>query len=305
MMKDLIIIGGGPAGLTAAIYAMRCGLGAAVIERFFFGGQAATTADIENYPGLPGISGPELAGKFEAHARHFGTEIINAEVVEVDFGGDVKTVRTVADYYEAKAIIIATGAKPRRLEVPGEDIYMGRGVSYCATCDGAFFRNKKVAVVGGGNTAIEDALYLAGLCEKVYLIHRRDEFRADLSLVKRLDKFGNIETVMNSTVKEIVGGDTVSGIVLKPAGEDEQATSVIDVDGVFVAIGAVPNIELFADKLEMEDGYIVTDVRMETSAPGVFAAGDIRVTPLRQIITACADGAIAAGSALDYIRKSM
>ncbi len=302
MVYDIIIAGAGAAGLTASMYAQRAGLNSLVIEKLFVGGQTATTFEIENYPGFLEVSGPDLMDKFHQHAKKFGSTIINAEITELILDQELKTVKTTAGDFSAKAIIIATGAKPRNLNVSGEQELAGRGVSYCATCDGAFYRKKTTAVVGGGNTAVEDAIFLSRLCEKVYLVHRRDAFRADKSLVTKLHEIKNIELVLNAVPVEIQGSEFVTALSVQNADLTNQRK--LDVDGVFVAVGITPNNQLAKDILKLdEQGYIITDERLMTSIKGVFAAGDIRNTPLRQIVTAAADGAIAAYSASQYLAE--
>jgi len=299
MLYDILIAGGGVAGLTAAMYAQRSGLTALVVERLFPGGQAALTYEIENYPGLQAMTGPDLALAFEQHARKCGAMIVNAEINSVELEGQPKLFKTSEGDFTGRAVIITTGARPRLLGIDGERELTGRGVSYCATCDGAFFRGKNVAVIGGGNTAVEDALFLARMCETVNLIHRRDQFRADKRLSERLADFDNIKLMMNTVPEYIQGQEHVTGLAVQNKETDEK--HVIALDGVFVAVGTVPNNSLFSDMLATEGGYIVTDKYMRASIPGVFAAGDIRNTPLRQVITAASDGAVAAYSASEYL----
>jgi len=277
---DVIIIGGGPAGCTAGIYACRGGLKTLIIEKKFCGGQTVLTDIIENYPGLDGISGFEFAQKLKAHALKYGAEIVSENVEEIDLEGEVKRVNN----YEADAVIIATGAVPKKLGIDREEELTGKGVSYCATCDGMFFKGKDVAVVGGGNTALEDAEYLNRICRKVYLIHRRDKFRGDMHLVKRVEALENVELCMENEVKELVG-TPLSSVVLKDGRE-------LSVNGIFIAVGNNPQSELFG-ACEKENGYILTDEFMRTNIPGVYAVGDVRKKFLRQIITACSDGAVA------------
>jgi len=301
---DTVVVGGGPAGLTAAVYACRAGLSALVIEKFYTGGQAALTHEVENYPGEDLTSGAELMQKYEAQAKKFGAVIVNEEVLDMSAddmsSAVVMTVTTDAGKYKAKTVILCMGARPSELNAPGEKEFLSRGVSFCATCDGAFYRGKSVAVIGGGNTAVGDALYLARMCEKVYLVHRRDEFRADAALVKKLSEVSNVELVLNSVVSEIYGGRFVEGVRVKNVLTDE--TEELAVSGVFVAIGVVPNSGLVGDLVTTDErGYILTDEHMRTNVPGIFAAGDVRKTPLRQIVTAAADGAVAAYAAAEYI----
>ncbi len=304
MSYDLLILGGGPAGLTAGLYAARGGRKVALIERAMPGGQAFLTNEIENYPGFPqGIGGPELMMAFQEQATRFGLEIINAEIVKVDLAGELKTL-TAADgtLYRARAVIIATGAEPRKLGVPGEEEFRGRGVSYCATCDGAFFRNKKVAVVGGGDAAVEEAIFLTRFAEKVVIIHRRDELRAINVLQERAKSNEKIEFRLNMVVEAIQGNQKVESLRLKNVitGEIQEEPF----DGVFVFVGTRPNTGFLKGILELDEkGCIITNAAMGTSLKGVYAAGDVRNTPFRQVATAVGDGAMAAGSAEQYLAE--
>lgn len=297
-MYDTIIIGSGPAGLTAAMYASRAGLRTAVFENMYSGGQMGTTFEVDNYPGMAEtVSGGELSFKFEKQARKFGAEIINEKITELIPEGKIKTVVTASGRYEAKTLILAMGAAPRSLDAEGEERLRGMGVSYCATCDGAFFKGMDTAVVGGGDTALEDALFLSRYCRKIYLIHRRDTFRGAKSLCRRVTETANVEILYNSRVEKINGTDRVTGITLDSGKE-------IPVSGVFIAVGSQPRNELAAGKLELsENGYIKTDETMQTSIPGVYCAGDLREKQLRQIITAAADGAVAAYNASLYVEE--
>ncbi len=297
-MKDVIIIGGGPAGLNAALYASRAGMDTLLIERMFVGGQAATTAFVDNFIGVgTGIGGPDLVMKMETQAREFGAQFVYEEVLDLEIEGDVKIVKTKKNEYKAKAVILAMGATPRKLGVSGEEEFAGRGVSYCATCDGAFYKDKDVCVVGGGDTAAEDAIFLSNLCRTVYLVHRRDSLRASKALADAVFSKDNIKILWNTQVSEIIGDNAVTGITF--SGDTSKS---IDVSGVFVAVGTVPTSVLVNGKVKMnEHGYILADTKMRTDADGVFAAGDIVEKPLRQIITAASDGAIAAYSAQEYI----
>lgn len=295
-MYDLIIIGAGPAGMSAAVYAARAELDFIVIEGSMMqGGQVLTTYDVDNYLGLPGIGGFEMGMKFAEHAKKLGVSFVTENVISMDVAGEVKKVVTDKKEYETKTIIIATGAVHRKAGIPGEAEFTGKGVSYCATCDGAFFKNKTTAVVGGGDVAVEDAIYLARMCEKVYLIHRRDEFRAAKSLVNKAKNTENIELVLDSTVERISGEAKVSSIEVK--NKKTGNTDEFAVDGVFFAVGMQP-VTAFVDKsVQMnEAGYIVAGEDCATNVPGVYAAGDIRTKQLRQIITAAADGANAVTS---------
>lgn len=297
-MFDLIILGAGPAGLAAGIYAARGGLNAVIVEKKAVGGQAALTSEIENYPGFKTISGFELVSLMQAQCEELGVSFVYDEPVAVSLGGDVKTVETAySGTLSAKAIVLATGALPRTLGISGESALIGSGVSYCATCDGAFFRGRPVAVVGGGNTAVEDALYLEKFASKVYLIHRRDKLRAGAILADRV-KNSSVDVIWDSVVKELVSDGKLRSLVLENV--KTGAISSVDVAGLFVAVGQIPATEGL-DGVELEGGYIVTDDEMRTSLPGVLAAGDVRKKPLRQVVTAAADGAVAAESAIKYL----
>lgn len=303
-MYDVIIIGGGPAGFTAALYASRAKLETLLIEKAFSGGQMATTFEMENYPGFEEpISGTDLAMRMENQAKRFGTKVIYDTVTELMLDTVTKTVRTEKGIYQAKAVILCMGASPRELGLPNERKLRGMGVSYCATCDGAFYRNATVAVIGGGDTAAEDAIFLTRFCEKIYVIHRRDTLRATRVIQDALFSNKKVEFIWNSTVEEIIGDTEVKGLSVKnlKSGEIKE----VGVDGIFVAIGNVPNTKLVEGKLELNGaGYIVTDESMQTNMFGVFAAGDIREKPLRQVITAASDGAIAAYMAERYIYEN-
>ena len=300
-MYDLIIIGAGPAGLSAAVYAARAELDFIVIEGSMMqGGQVLTTYDVDNYLGLPGIGGFDMGMKFAEHAKKLGVSFVTENVVSMEVQGDVKSVKTDKNTYETKTIIIATGAVHKKAGIPGEAEFTGKGVSYCATCDGAFFKNKVTAVVGGGDVAVEDALYLSRVCGKVYLIHRRDEFRAAKSLVKKARETDNIEFVLDSVVEKIEGENKVRSINIRS--KKSATIKTLGVDGVFFAVGMQP-VTAFVDKnIEMnEAGYIIAGEDCATNIPGVYAAGDIRTKQLRQIITAAADGANAVTSVEKYI----
>lgn len=301
-LYDTIIIGAGPAGITAAIYARRAGLSALVLEGSFVqGGQVLNTYEVDNYPGLPGISGMELAEKMKEHMVSQGAEIVRAKVKNITLEGDIKVVHTKKQDYRGKTVILAAGAVHRKLQVPGEEELSGMGVSYCATCDGAFFRDKTVAVVGGGDVAVEDAIFLARACKKVYLIHRRDELRAAKSLQDALSRTPGVEMCWNQIVTKIGGEDQVSWIQVEDVETKERCK--IDVDGVFIAVGITPDTDFVKELVELDDyGYIVAGEDGKTSVPGIFAAGDIRTKPLRQIITAAADGANCVASAEEYLR---
>lgn len=292
-MYDVIIIGAGPAGLNSALYSSRAGLKTLVLEKTFVGGQAATTYEVDNYIGVEKCDGATLAMKMEAQAKSFGAEIKYEDVLDINI--EEKRIKTGKNEYKAKAIILAMGANPRTLGLENESRLRGRGVSYCATCDGNFFKNKTACVVGGGDTALEDALYLSALCKKVYLIHRRDKFRAVNHLCEKVGKNSKIELIMDSTVEKINGEDLMESIIVKNVKTNEETK--IETDALFVAIGTKPNSEIVKGKIDMDNGgYIITDENMQTSKEGIFAAGDIRQKVLRQIITAASDGAIAANS---------
>ncbi len=296
-MYDMIIIGSGPAGLAAAIYATRAKLNAIVIEEnYVSGGQIINTYEVENYPGFPTISGFDLAEKMKAHADSLGAVFVTGTVTGVELEGPVKRVTTDDNTYEAKTVLIAAGATHRKLGCPGEEELSGYGVSYCATCDGAFYKGKDVAVMGGGNTAIEDAIFLTRLVNKVYVIHRRDELRADKALQEKLFAASNVEMVWSSVIDRIEGDSKVERVITRSTKDGSERT--LEVSGVFVAVGIEPRSEIFKGQLETDEaGYIVAGEDCKTSVEGVFAAGDIRKKSFRQIITAAADGANAVNSA--------
>ena len=300
-MYDVLIIGAGPAGLTAAIYACRAEKSTLVLEAKTYGGQIINTPDIANYPVAPGISGFDFATTLYNQAKDLGAEVNFEKVTEVR-DGDVKTVVTPKNTYEAKTVIVATGAENRKLGVEGEDKLIGRGVSYCATCDGNFFRKKVVAVAGGGNTAVEDALYLADLAEKVYLIHRRDAFRADAALVSKLKERDNVELVLNANVTKLLYEQRLQGVEVTDKFTGE--TKVLDVAGLFVAVGQVPENQNFAKLIDLDkSGYAIAGEDCLTKVPGIFVAGDNRVKDVRQLITAASDGAVAATAAIKYLNE--
>lgn len=313
-MLDLIIIGSGPAGLSAAIYGIRAGLKLLVIEKDYEGtGQIALSSCVDNYLGLPGLDGYSMGEQFRKHAVDFGVDFLESKVIGIEqIAKDNGTcavehfVVTTSDNqtYEARTIIYAAGATHRKLDVPGEARLDAKGVSYCATCDGAFYRNKVTAVIGGGDTALDDALYLSGICEKVYLIHRRDSFRAAQITVKKVIEKDNIELILNSTISEIVGEDKVSGIKINQETKEGTKEKELTVNGVFIAAGSKPEtgvLESIKDLKLNEAGYVIADESCITSLPGFFAAGDVRTKSLRQIITAVSDGAVAATAASRYI----
>jgi len=292
---DVVIIGGGPAGLSAAVYSGRAGLSALVIEKNIEGGQILLTDVMENYPGCGIIASGELAQRFKEHADHFGTSFDYGEVLKVELAeNNFKLVHLDnGKIYKAKVVIIATGASPRRLNVPGEAELTGKGVSYCAVCDGAFFTNKNVAVVGGGDSAVDEALYLSRIASKVTIIHRRNKLRAVKSLQERAFKNPKIDFIWDTVVKEIKGKDSVETLVLQNVKTDE--IKEVPFDGVFIFIGLEPNSKAFKDLVPTDDnGFIITNEDMETNIEGIFAAGDVRVKSVRQVVTAVSDGAIAA-----------
>lgn len=301
-MYDIIIIGSGPAGLSAAIYAQRACLDTIVIEKNgISGGQVLNTWEVDNYPGFPGVTGFELSRQFREHANKLGARVVQDEVVQVELSGNVKKVVCEEETYEARCVILASGAHHRTLEVPGEEELRGAGVSYCATCDGAFFRGRTVAVVGGGDAALEDAIFLARMCEKVYIVHRRDKLRGAKRLQERLQALENIEFVWNSETAAIEGNGQVEALRLRQTQTGEERR--LGVDGVFIAVGIAPESELYAGQLELdEQGYIRADESGQTSVPGVFAAGDVRTKALRQILTAASDGANCVASAERYLQ---
>ena len=298
---DIIILGGGPAGLSAAIYAARSSAKTAIIDISMLGGQPSNYLELENYPGFSKIGGYDLMEKFEEHADMFGIQKFPMEEIQsVDLTSEIKTVTTLNGEFKAKSIIIATGAQSKKLGVEGEKEFVGRGVSYCAVCDGAFYKDKIVAVVGGGNAAVEEAGYLTKFASKVYLIHRRDELRADKIVQERAFKNEKLEFIYDTVVNKING----DGVVKSATIENVKTHEVKDlaIDGIFPYIGFEPNADLFAGQVKQDkNGFIMVDEAMQTSVKGVYAIGDVRVTPLRQVITAAADGAIAAVYAGRYI----
>jgi thioredoxin reductase (NADPH) len=301
---DVIMIGGGPAGLAAGLYTSRARLRSLLIEKGFPGGQVVTIDWIENYPGFEeGISGIELSRRMEMQARKFGLEITQGSVKEISLHNEIKKiVLEEGKVYEAKAVILATGANPRPLKVEEEEKYRGRGVSYCATCDGAFFKGKKIAVIGGGNSAVEEAIFLTKFADVVYIVHRRDQLRAEKIIQERAFANPRIKFIWNSLVEKIDGKDTVNALSLKNVKTGE--LSELAVEGVFIYIGYNPNTGFLKGLIKLDkDNYIITDENMSTSVEGIFAAGDVRAKSLKQIATAVGDGAIAAVSAERYISQ--
>lgn len=302
-MRDLVIIGAGPAGLSAGIYGKRAGLDTLIIdESGIGGGQVLTTYEVDNYPGLPGISGMDLGTALKEHADKAGVEFMEGSFRGIELDGDIKNVICDEGVIPCKALIIATGATHSHLDIPGEEELAGMGVSYCATCDGAFFRKKVCAVIGGGDVALEDALFLARGCSKVYLIHRRDQFRGAAKLVDAVKASDNIEIIYDSIPESIDGEDMVTALNVKNVKTGKMTS--LEVSGVFIAIGMHPTIECIKDIVKLDDkGYIVADETGVTSMPGIFAAGDVRTKKLRQIVTAASDGANAVNSAQEYINS--
>lgn len=300
---DVVILGGGPAGFSAGIYTARGNVSTAILDVSMLGGQPSNYLELENYPAFMKIGGFELMEKFEEHADMFGVQKFPMQEIEfIDLLSSPKIIRTKEVEFRTKSVIIATGAKPMKLGVKGEEEFVGRGVSYCAVCDGAFYKDKVVAIVGGGNSAVEEAIYLTKFASKVYIIHRRDELRADKIIQNRATKNEKIEFVLNSVVCEIQGQDLVNNLILKNTKTDEMFN--LAVDGVFPYIGITPNVENISGQITQDKaGFIITDETMKTSIDGVFAVGDVRKTPLRQVITAASDGAIAGVYAVKYIES--
>ncbi len=297
-MYDVIVVGAGPAGLTSALYLRRANKSVLVLEAKSYGGQIINASNIENYPGIESISGFDYATNLYNQVKKLGTEIKYETVLRVE---DDKTVVTNKDSYQAKAVIIATGSEKRKLNIPKEEEFVGKGISYCATCDGNFYKDKVVAVTGGGNTALEDAIYLSDLASKVYLIHRRDEFRAEHTYVESARNKDNIELILNSNIIEINGNDSISSITVK---DNMGNTKVLDLDGLFIAVGQEPKNEIFKNVVDLDDkGYIITHDDVHTKTPGIYAAGDTRVKDLRQLTTAVGDGSNAAMAAIKEMKN--
>ena len=300
---DTVILGGGPAGFSAGMYCARGAVSTAIIDVSMLGGQPSNYLELENYPGFSSIGGFELMEKFEEHADKFGIEKFPMqEIQSIDLISNPKVIVTGEAEFRAKTVIIATGAKPMKLGVPGEAEFVGRGVSYCAVCDGAFYKDKVVAVVGGGNSAVEEAMYLTKFASKVYLIHRRNELRADKIVQERAFSNEKLEFVWDSVVKEVKGESLVTTAVLENV--KTGAKSELAINGIFPYIGILPNVDGFSGQIEQDSkGFIVTDETMKTSVNGVYAVGDVRVTPLRQVVTAASDGAIGAVYAVRYVES--
>ncbi len=298
---DLVILGSGPAGITAGIYAMRARLDTLLLEKgYVTGGQMLNTFEVDNYPGMPQVTGSEMSAAFERHVRQLGLPIRQGEATKIIPDGKGFCIETEEDTYHASAVIIATGTRHRLLNVPGEKELSGMGVSYCATCDGAFYKGKTVAVVGGGDAAVEDGIFLARICKKVYLIHRRDELRAAKILQERLLGLENVEVLWNHEVKEIAGDEHVTNVEVYD--NQKNSRSRLAVDGIFIAVGVQPNSQAL-EQIAATDraGYFIAGEDCKTSTPGIFAVGDIRTKTLRQIVTAAADGANAVTSVLEYV----
>jgi thioredoxin reductase (NADPH) len=305
-LYDVVIIGAGPAGLSAGLYAGRARMSTLILEKAREGGQIAQTAEIENYPGsLEVESGPTLIDRMTTQAKHFGAELVYAEVEEVDLAGPVKTIKCTGATYQAKSVIIAAGAKPVLADCPGEKEFTGRGVSYCATCDGAFFEELEVFVIGGGDSAVEEALFLTKFARKVTIVHRRNELRAAKSIQEKAFANPKIHFLWDSVIRNMAGDGVLSELTVENVKTGEMTVIKADEEdgmfGVFVFIGYKPETAVFEGKVAMENGYILTDPDMKTEIPGVYAAGDIRVKSLRQVVTATADGAIAAVQAEKYV----
>ncbi|MCD8380310.1 MAG: FAD-dependent oxidoreductase [Lachnospiraceae bacterium] len=302
-MKDLIIIGAGPAGLSAAVYGLRAGMDLEILEsNYMGGGQVLNTYEVDNYLGMPHYNGFDLGMAFQNHVADMGKELLSRDVTAIEKTDAGFAVHTDQGVMECKTVIYAAGATNRKLDVPGEEALRGKGVSYCATCDGALYRGQTVAVVGGSYAAVEDAVYLAGLCGKVYLIHRRDSLRAGAVLEKKLKGLPNVEILWNTIPVEILGQEEVEHFHLRNKLTDEECT--LDVQGVFVAVGTVPNTQLLQGLADLDDyGYVIAGEDCASSVPGLFAAGDLRTKRLRQVITAVADGANAATAAWEYLRS--
>lgn len=298
---DLAIIGGGASGMTAAIYAKRLGLNVIIFEKNMPGGVIASSFEIENFPGFSKIKGTDLALKMFQQVQSLDINFEFEEIKETDFSKNIKILKTSTETFFAKTVLLDQGTIIRTLNIENEEKFIGRGISFCATCDGNFFKDKIVAVVGGSNSALKNALYLSNLAQKVFLIHRREEFRGESVLIERIKKTFNIELILNSVTRSLIGDDCLKKIEVFNHQTNEK--KLLEVSGLFVCIGQIPNTKIVDKNIEKDlNGYIVTDEKMQTNTKGVYAAGDVRNTPLRQIITACSDGAIAATNILNYIK---
>lgn len=302
-LYDVAIIGSGPAGLSAAVYAFRAELKVLVFERdSMSGGQVLNTNEVDNYLGLPGMDGFDLGTKFQDHAKQMGMQTIHTKVMQIEEQEGSYMILTQEGEYKAKTVLLATGTKHRKLEIPGEEKLSGKGVSYCATCDGAFFRNKTVAVIGGGDVAVEDAIYLSRICKKVYVIHRRESFRAASSLVRRMKEIENIELILGFIPEKIIGDSVVDRLIIKE--KDGEGRWELSVSGVFVAVGILPESDVYKGLVPTDEaGYVIAGEDGKTQVPGIFVAGDIRTKKLRQIVTAVSDGANAIHSIEEYLAK--
>lgn len=302
-MHDLIIIGAGPAGLTSAIYAGRARLKTLVLEKLGVGGQISLTETIENFPGFPeGINSFDLIEKFKKQAQVFGVEIKMEEALELDIKEKIKSIKTQEQVYQTKSLILATGAQPKKLDIPGEKEFSNKGVSYCATCDGPFFKNKEIVVVGGGDAALEEALYLTRFAKKVIILHRRDKLRAAKILEERAKENPKIEFVLESIPLEILGQNSVTGIKIKNVKNNQEF--ILNCEGIFIFIGFKPNTDFLKNIVKLdEEGYIITDENLTTSKDGIFACGDCRRRPFKQIVTACSEGALALHSVVKYLEE--
>lgn len=301
-MYDIIIVGAGPAGLTAAMYARRASKKVLVLEAKSYGGQIINTLDIENYPVAPHISGFDFATKLYEQAKELGAEIRFEKAIDIKDNGVSKHIETVNNTYEAKAVILATGSENKKLGIENEDELVGKGISYCATCDGAFYKNKDVAIQGGGNTALEDALYLSDIAKTVYLLHRRNEFRADASIINKVKKKNNIKLIYNSVVTKLNANERLESIEIT---DNDGNVSTIEVSGLFIAIGSIPETQNFKNVINLDDsGYIIAKEDCKTSVAGIYVAGDSRTKEVRQLVTATSDGAIAATAAIEYVNNN-
>ena len=301
-MYDIIIIGAGPAGMTAAIYASQARKKILLLEKSVYGGQIVTADKVKNYPGFEEISGYEYATKLYNQVKTFNPDFKFEEVIEIKNNNDFKEVVTNKNSYKGKSIIIATGSKNRKLGLPNEDKLIGKGVSYCSTCDGMFFKDKTVAITGGGNNAIDDALYLSDIANKVYLIYRQKDFRIDSLNLEKLKEKENVEFILNSNITELIGNEKLESIVVKD--NDTNTENKIDVDGIFIAIGHIPVSSMCKNLVKTNElGYIIADENCHTNVDGIFVAGDIRIKPVRQLTTACSDGTVAALNACKYLNK--